>query len=82
MLLKTEVLDITDLPQPYKTYLYDHVQTDYCLSNNSYFDLYLDDWRENVKAGNMDEYSPKMQEFYTWLEPQTSADRILVKYWW
>lgn len=77
------VLDITDLPEPVKTKMYDAYR-DYVGSNDSYFRLYLQEYREYVQAGDDygAHYSQAQTDVLQWLCAHTTADELLVLYWW
>jgi hypothetical protein len=83
MLIKqTATLDCQKLPQDIKTKLFS-VYSD-CRSNDSYFYLDLDEYRNwTTEYGTYAEYfSQNQADVLHWLCAQTTEPEVLVLYWW
>lgn len=80
------VLDLHSIPAPYGEYISDHFRmwSDYS-SNGSYHTLDLQEYRAYA-VDNIDEYVEEYGRnkamFMEWLEKQTSADEVILLYWW
>lgn len=80
-------IDRTDLPKEVKGWLNEWVrENDVVQSNDSYIWLNIDDYRQYIREGAMveyvEDYGPDKALFMEWLEKQTSADEVLILYWW
>lgn len=80
-------IDRTDLPPQVKGWLDQWVQIDDMIqANNSYFEVDIAEYRQHLKEDTMDEYAGAYGQnkvlFMEWLEKQTSADEVLILYWW
>lgn len=78
------ILDIIDLPEPIRRALYDGYKGD--VGNDSFITLDISEYRAYKRDDAMLDYEmyvgPDMVKVMEFLEPLTSEDSILVKYWW
>lgn len=78
------VLDITDLPGPIKQALYASNHGE--VHNDSFITLDISEYRAYKREDAMLDYKmcmgSSMVKVMEFLEPLTSEDSILVKYWW
>jgi hypothetical protein len=81
------VLDVNNLPRTYRDLLHEYVQSRGVIQgNNSFFSLYLSEYRNYLREASASEYiedfGPELAKFMAWFEGTTSADEVLVLYWW
>lgn len=87
-MIKTRmVIDVTDIPEPYATYISESLREyDDYPSNGSYHNLDIEEYRSYCKEEGFKAYvedcGNNKAMFMQWLEQQTSADTVLLLYWW